>query len=88
MTQTENQQLIELLRAKHDEIKMAIEYVKGLCTDSEQEAYETHDLRQMLRNTEQIIIAMTADFGAQETIDHVNEDKLMLAEATQEESFV
>ncbi len=88
MTQTENQQLIELLNAKKAEIKMAMEYVKDHCTDEEQEEYETRDLQRMLRHTQQVIIAMTADFGAQETIDHVNEDKQMLVKENQENSFV
>lgn len=75
MTQKENQQLLDLLRKKEAEIKMAIEYVDDKCYDDRLLAEcETQDLRKMRRHTQGLINEMTADFGAQETIDHVNDD--------------
>lgn len=74
MTQKENQQLLDLLRKKEAEIKMATEYVAEHCDDREQENFETQDLRKMRRYTQYLINEMTADFGAQETIDHVNDE--------------
>lgn len=73
MTPQENKTLLELLHMKQAEIMKAIEHVADHPNGSQQEIFEAQDLRRMRRNIVGLINEMTADFGAQETINDINE---------------